>query len=691
MNIQKTKGGKVFTWTQLLGFDKNDADKGVKRFLEQTGFVPDGVYALVHHADFVHQYRGMEEEYVLPPDNCAYFGIPFNAERQRQEWTNHDVRTLATELKNAGSGLYFTLFAHTLDNRFHEEWVEDHPEVKAHARGGVRMYHCLIKHFADGSLYEDFFIDKTCEVLKDYNMKGIHIADWFWTVRMAHADFSCDLVGQFTEKTGITLPQSVNTTSDDAQHEDARADYIWANLRKQWITFINDRWAEFYKKLCDRVHAIGCEVSVLGMYCTDPFETKYCLGLDLNKLSEAGVDWITENILPSSCFATSDDTPLYFHRYMAIAPLTAAHVKKSRLISMLGLQDATEEWDMMHHLPCLHERDLYTMMAYQLQRGDKAQRSLEGYLLCLCDGIKKEDWDKEHRLLEIGLSAKVNKSLSPVMLWSDTAYENMLDEYIEHKRITPFKLFYELGKSGAMLGGAIRSEEMGGFDGSIVVPDFDMLSDSEKELVASYGGKMIITAKKGFDITKWGIKPTLTMEDAFSSYPLRAYTVNAEISEETRAKIAQLLSEDDGKENLKGDIKNIPELTCTVLHDTLIYAKVTQGFYDALAAAVLEISKDVVECDVPYLAYELEDGNIRLYIFNTNELRYKRAYTDVYVPVADTRIVSDFPVLSVRYSPGAKNQFIYFYDHTEERSKQNFEIKLQPGGVSIVDIIKKGL
>lgn len=685
--MNKTKGGKVFTWTQLLGFDKNETDKGVKNFLENTGFVPDGVYALVHHADFVHQYRGMDEEYILPPDNCAYFGIPFNAERQRQEWTNHDVRALATELKKAGSGLYFTLFAHTLDNRFHNEWVEDHPEVKAHARGGVRMYHCLLKHFKDGTLYEDFFIDKACEVLRDYNMRGIHIADWFWTVRMAYADFSCDLVEQFTKYTGISLPDCVNAQSDEAEIEDARADYIWANLRKEWILFINRRWADFYKKLCDRVHAIGCEVSVLGMYCTDPFETRYCLGIDLNMLSEAGVDWITENILPSSCFATSDDTPLYFHRYMAIAPLTAAHVKKSGLVSMLGLQDATEEWDMMHHLPCLHERDLYTMMAYQLQTGNSAKRALEGYLLCLCDGIRKEDWVKEHRLLEIGMSGKVKKSLSPVMLWSDTAYENMLDEYIEHKRITPFKLFYELGKSGAMLGGAIRSEDLDGFDGSLIVPDFDMLSEEERNLVASYKGKMIITAKKECDITKWGIEPALVMEDKFSDYPLCAYAVNTDISDELKEGIASLLSCDDGSENLKGDITKIPELTCTVLHDTLIYAKVTQGFFDAVALATLSISKDVVECDVPYLAYELQDGNIRLYIFNTNELRYKRAYTDVYVPVADTKIVSDFPVLSVRYSPGAKNQFIYFYDHTEKRSKQNFEIKLQPGGVSIVDII----
>lgn len=687
MLTKKTNGGKVFTWTQLLGFEKNDPDKGVKRFLEQTGFVPDGVYALVHHADFVNSYKCMEEEYILPPDNCAYFGIPFNAERQRQEWTNHDVRALATELKEAGSGLYFTLFAHTLDNRFHSEWAYDHPEIISHARGGERMYHCLLKHFADGSLYEDFFIDQTCRVLKDYNMKGIHIADWFQTVRLCHADFSRDLVDQFTSATGITL--GIDTQSDEAEIEDIRADYIWANYRKEWIEFMTDRWAQFYKKLCDRVHAIGCEVSVLGMYCTDPFETKYCLGVDLNKLSQAGVDYITENILPSSCFATGGDTPLYFHRYMAIAPLTAAHVKNSHLISMLGLQDATEEWDMMHHLPCLHERDLYTMMAYQLSNPRGTQRCLEGYLLCLCDGIQREDWIKEHRLLEIGMSADVEKTLSPVMLWSDTAYENMLSEYIKTKRITPFKLFYELGKSGAMLGGAVRSEDLDSFSGSLVVPDFDMLSEEERKKVASFEGKMLITAKKGFDVCGYGIEPTLVLEDKFSNFPLCAYLVNKDIPAEEKAKIVTLLSEDDGNENLPDNLATVSEFTCTVLEDTLIYAKVTQGFFDAMALSVLSVSKDIVECDVPYLAYKLKNGNIRLYIFNTELLRYKRAYTDVYVPVEDTQIVSDFPVLSVRYSPGAKNQFIYFYDHTEKRSKQNFEIKLQPGGVSIVDIILK--
>ena len=73
--MNKTKGGKVFTWTQLLGFDKDKPDKGVKSFIDNLTFVPDGVYALVHHADFVHQYRGMEEESTSQTLRCLNHAI----------------------------------------------------------------------------------------------------------------------------------------------------------------------------------------------------------------------------------------------------------------------------------------------------------------------------------------------------------------------------------------------------------------------------------------------------------------------------------------------------------------------------------------------------------------------------------------------------------------------------------------
>ena len=64
----------ISIWMQLLGFDREAADKGVNAFLERTGFVPDSICTLLYHPDFVHLHRGMEQEYTLFPDNCAYLG-----------------------------------------------------------------------------------------------------------------------------------------------------------------------------------------------------------------------------------------------------------------------------------------------------------------------------------------------------------------------------------------------------------------------------------------------------------------------------------------------------------------------------------------------------------------------------------------------------------------------------------------
>jgi hypothetical protein len=126
----------IFVWMQMLGFNRDDEDRGAARYLNQTGFTPGGTCALLFHPDIVHQHRGMDEEYLLPPDNCAYYGIPRNIERERQPWTNRDLRTLAKNLKAAGSGLYMGIMGSYLNNMFHREWLSEHPELRYDGRAG---------------------------------------------------------------------------------------------------------------------------------------------------------------------------------------------------------------------------------------------------------------------------------------------------------------------------------------------------------------------------------------------------------------------------------------------------------------------------------------------------------------------------------------------------------------------------
>ncbi len=690
------KDGKVFIWMNLLGFDRNDPDKGAQRFMDQTGFTPDGAAALLFHSDFFHLHRGMDKEYVLPPDNCAYWGIPRNAERERQPWTNYDLRDLAIALRKKGSGLYASIFGSALNNAFHHEWNTDHPEIHNHYKGGAENAggHFVLKRLKDGSYYEDFFIDKVCQVLQDYEMKGLHLADGFCPPAggMLHSfEYSTDFVEQFLMHTCHVLPQEVaDTMGDDSKEaEEKRAKYIYGQLREDWVEFHAWRWEQFFKKLCARVHAIGKEVMVLGMYCTDPFETLYCIGIDLNRIVRAGVDYITANILPASCYiAGKDERPYYFHRYMAIASTTAAYLPKGHLISMLGLQDATEEWSAMHHAPCLHEKDMYTMMAYHMIDEDGTSRALDGYFLCLGDGIPRNDWDWERERMEIALSAKAKQVISPSMLWSEYAFKGMLHEYIHTRRWTPFKLFYELGKAGANLAATVKPEGIKNFSGTLVVPNFDMLSYEEQKAVSAYNkGSVLCTASPNFDPKAYGIDPVICIHDNFSDYPMTAFTFGREISDETRDKVEALLKVDDGTPNLPIPVEDVDEPNYTLM-DTLVYAKVTTGFRDAMALILNEINAIPFEIDKPNIVLQMPDGAYRLYLFNDSQVKYHRAFVVPHRPIKDVKIISKFPILPPRYMEKASGLLQHAYTG-EVVEKRSFEVKLQPNGVTIVDVYLK--
>lgn len=693
MNInmkRKFKNGKAFIWMQLLGFERNDQDCGASRYLAQTGFTPDGICALVFHSDIVNQHRGMDEEYTLPPDNCSYYGIPYNIERERQPWTNYNLRTLSNALHDSGSNLYISIMGKYLDNAFHDEWASEHLEIlydSKESRSGMNV----LKHLSDGTLYEDFFVDKLCQVLVDYQLDGIHLADGFCPMpgTRNNGDFSSDMVKQFVDHTSIILPEKIEQGMgcDTIEQKTLRGNWIWKYKREEWLHFYVWRWESFFKKICKRVHSIGKKVIVLGMYCTDPFETLYCLGFDMASAVRAGVDYLTPNILPTSVYMDSSDRPYYFHRYMSIIPLTAAHIPEANLLSMLGVQDASEEWDVLHHAPCRIERDLYTMLLYQLATADGCQRSLDGLLLCLGDGIHSKDWTWLSERMEIAFSADVEQCLTPAVLWSDTAYENMLNAYIHTRRWTTHKFVYEMAKSGTLCGEAVRSENISSYEGTLFVPNFDLLSEKEKFEVAAYtAGAVVCTASPGFDPSVYGINSNIIFEDRFSAYPMVTFAFNSRISSETLAKIETLLSVDDGSNDLDCAPEDAYEYDFT-LNGTLTFAKVTEGFKEACALLLKKAGEEyeLFTCNVPFTAMRLKGGQYRLYCYNTHEEKYNHALVISSLPILKVKIISKYPVLPVRYIDTKNTNLLYKYKDMENE-KFSFQTKIQPSGVTIVDV-----
>jgi hypothetical protein len=419
------------------------------------------------------------------------------------------------------------------------------------------------------------------------------------------------------------------------------------------------------------------------MYCTDPFETLYCIGIDLKSIVDAGVDTVTANILPTSVFFMSKDREYFFNKYMAIAPTTAAHLPRGKLISMVGVQDPTEEWSMIHHQPTQHERDLYTMMSYFSADGEGIRRSLDGYMLCLGDGLSRSDWQFLRERMCGATDARILGGYGAAMLWSESANEAMLREFIKTRRWTPHKFFYTLANLGEHLSGTVTPEALSYYKGAVFVPNIDMLPEDELKAVREYrGGAVIYTSSSDYSPTEKGIEPTVEFEDSTERFRLKAGAFGCEASEELRSRIEKLLCEEDSTPELSGDLLDVKEPEST-LNETLVFNKVSIGFAKALAAAVKELKGSVFDINVPSIVTRVE-GGYRLYLFNEPYFSYERAFVRCREPVIGTRTVSKFPILPPRFVKNATGALQHAY--VDNRISSDFEIKMQPGGVTVIEV-----
>ena len=122
--------GEIHVWMPMIGFERNDPDRGASRVLKQMGRPPKGISAFLFHPDIVHQHEGMAVERMLPPDNCSYYASPRNDERQRQEWSNFDLKILLQHLREAGVEVYLGIMGVHFNDKWHPEWLTQHQELR---------------------------------------------------------------------------------------------------------------------------------------------------------------------------------------------------------------------------------------------------------------------------------------------------------------------------------------------------------------------------------------------------------------------------------------------------------------------------------------------------------------------------------------------------------------------------------
>ncbi len=698
------ENGELFIWMQLLGLDRDAPDYGVKAWTQRMGYKPDGVCLFLPHPDIIHQHTDMEKEFTLHPDDCSYCAIPYNTVHERQPWTNYDLRGAVRRIAEAGIAPYLSIQGASYNNLFHREWITDHPELNQYWRDGTHKCVMPLKRFADGTYYEDFFIEKLCKTLIDYDFAGFQMSDNFCPSGILHnSDFSVDMVDQFLSYTGIVPPDEIRASMNSDADEDIRlrGDWLWKQQREQWILFHSWRWEGFVKKICDAVHAIGKKVIALAVYCTDPFETLYCNGIDLKRLMAAGVDYLMPNTLPTSVYMNGFDDR--FWRYMSTIPLNAAFLNDTRQLCMLGVKDSTEEWDVMQHTPSLFQRDIYTIVGQQLVKPDGCKRASDGIMICLGDSVEKEEWEYLHKHFAVAYTHDVESVLTPVALWSDAAMYRTLPAVIETGRWSAHKFIYEAAKEGGICGGTVRVEDIACAKGTLFVPNFDLLPEDERVIVAAYAnGPLVGTVPASFDLAAYGLQPDITFTDSDAKFPMMVFACGSALSAHARQRILQNLQLPDTAPDPEFSINEVPTWTYQ-LPGTIPFIKHTTGFVRALGSLLYyandaqiplscegpEYSDEFDWCECPNIILKLNNGKYRVFLYNPERERYRRICVSAKKAILDAQVVSFYPILPVKYgSDKTVSAYEHKYDGTNKDKEvyTNFVTRIHPNGVTVVDV-----
>ncbi len=683
-----------FIWMPLIGFDRDKEDKGVNEYLSQTGFIPQGMSVFLFHSDIINQHEGMDKEFTLHPDNCSYYGSPRNEFRERQPWTNYDLRDLAHNLADNGVEAYVGIMGVYLDNTRHQEWESDHPELMSFGCNG-RMNLNVLKRFKDGTYYEDFFAEKTLAVLEDYGFAGVHVSDFFCPPEhsICNGDFSTDMLEQFIEHSMVELPENITRRLgfDEQEDIDARQEYIWNNLRREWIDFYCWRWEKFWGKVAAKLHPHGKKIMINNAWCSDPFEALYRYGIDYKRLYAAGVDYIVSETVPEG-LELVDCTRNLFRQLMSMPQFISAFAPEGNQLTLLGVKDCTEEWDMIHHAPMRLERDMYMLSSLFYNKDGKFNHSTKGYMVTLGDGITKDEWEWIGERNKIAWDLKPKKICAPTIIWSDKAHYALLDEYIKTRRPSAHKLTYTMQDKAVPFGAIARIEDVDTLNGALFVPNFDLLPEDEKAVVLNYKKAPVvcIASKEYMDGAK--LNYDVCVEDKFATHKLCVFVFNLSLDEEQKREIDACF---DVNEQLCNYLPGEPSkwIDPSFFTTPMPFVNLSEAFINVIKTIFDAAEDSIFHSDRPIITFELENGVYRIYVLNPiNNYNRVPIYSDK--GVLEVKSVSKYPLLPAKYlyksqvagkGDGAK-AFIMQSGGEAGEIPCGFIGKVPPLGISIFDV-----
>lgn len=658
---QKECNFEKWLWIELIAFDNQQKDFGIKGYFDNTGFVPDGLSLLIVSPDFVHTYDGMKEDENFPPDFCSYLGRAYEGKERSQIWTKYQLKELIEVLHSYQIKVYFAVFDMFLDNKFHEEWADKHREILSTTRGGEKINSINpLARLKDGSYYEDFFIKNLLEVTEDYGFDGYHIADGYCHLRypLSEIDYSDDIINQFIENTGVKFPEDISgKCRDNKTLLKKRADWIWRNKRIDWINFFVKRWERFCRKVVTSLHNEGKQVIFNTSWARDPFEAIYRYGIDYRKIADTGVDmFIIEAVgacveIGGQGYTTYSN---FFYAILATSLLTKAQVPGMRINFLNATRDITEGWDVLRHAPAFLEREIYTYAnLYYRDSCGEIKRCFEGLIACLSQDIHHEEWTWLQDKWNLGFSIIPQSIIGPTLVWSEKAFENQLSDFVDTRSATTHKILYELMAKGASICSVVDVAHIENMKGPLLVINHHLFPEEELRGILTYkNGPIVLVGKKA----RLSPEPDSQFEDTYSPNQLSCNIYGLKKKFEVNIK-------KDEEERIPDDMAGVEEplfftrelyfrrisdsflMSCVeVISHIANTIKVSQKSFEIIGAGLQKNGEGKILCGetVKVLGLKKKEGELRLLIGNDSHL-YANPEVDIGKDIDNIKILTEFP------------------------------------------------
>jgi len=481
---------EAWIWTELLAFDNVQKDYGVEEYIKRVGFVPDGISLLLSAIDFVLLHQGMKTEYELFPDVCSRLAHEENEERKRQKWTNHQLRGLVCHLRGRGVKVFFSFFVPGHDIVFHHEWCMDHPEVLLGSKnyGIIPCAVNMLARLKDGTLFEDFFVEKLTETVCDYGFDGWHGADSQGPLgSLCGSDASDEFVFQFAEYIGTERLGSeyLEKMDDSPEKMSRRLEYIWKNFNKEWADFTSKRWVSLWSKASAAMHSLGKETMINSPMTKSVFESVFYFGLDYREIAKIGVDYLLVESVSTSITLINGGEERLFDYCGALAELKAS-TPGMKLLMMPGVKDVVESYDSLRHAPARLERDFYMLANQTILQGNALSRCADGYIVCLGDGITPQEWIFLNTLRKEAFSFEPAENGELVWLLEPKVFDPMRADHQKHGTWPPYLQISHLVENYALdISCVCTADSLDHVRQPLLVPNFDLLDQKLQDKLMS--------------------------------------------------------------------------------------------------------------------------------------------------------------------------------------------------------------